>query len=284
MNRTVARILLAIAVALTAPWTQAAITCSSITSGGWSTAYVPSTAATNITQSTFTLTCQRNVGTDPTTLSFTVAVDNGLHSQGQQNRGLNGASLIAYENYQDGSCLNIWKATGGSRISGSMTLSGLLPASTTVSYWGCVPGSQTGLPAGTYTDMVGMTARNSAGGGTLATGSFNVSIVTPAVCNITQAPGSVAFIYTAFRVTAATASTTFGVTCTSLLPYSIALDAPSGVVAGLQYLVSLSGTSSAGTGSQQSYTVNGTMPAGQAGTCGTGSCSGTDTRTLTITY
>jgi spore coat protein U-like protein len=284
MNRTITRILLAIALALPAAWAQAAITCSTITSGGWSTAYVPSTAATNITQSTFTITCQRNVGTDPTTLNFIVSVDNGLHFQGQQNRGANGANLIAYENYQDSGCTNIWKASGGQRISGNMNLSGLVPTSTTVSYWGCVPGSQTGLPAGTYTDTVGMTARNAVGGATLVTGSFNVSIFTPAVCNITQAPGTVAFTYAAFRVTAATASTTFGVTCTSLLPYAIALDAPSGVVAGLQYLVSLSGTSSTGTGAQQSYTVNGTMPAGQAGTCATGSCSGTDTRTLTITY
>jgi spore coat protein U-like protein len=284
MNRTVARTLLAIALLLPAAWAHAAITCSSITSGGWSTAYVPSTAATNVTQSTFTLTCQRNVSTDPTTLNFFVSVDNGMHSQGQQNRGANGASLIAYENYQDSGCTNIWKQAGGQRISGSMTLSGLLPASTTVSFWGCVPGSLTGLPAGSYTDMVAMAARDAAGGGTLVTGSFNVSIYTPAVCNITQAPGTVAFTYAAFRATAATASTTFGVTCTNLLPYSIALDATSGVVAGLQYLLSLSGSSNTGTGIQQSYTVNGTMPAGQAGTCATGTCSGTDTRTLTITY
>lgn len=284
MNRTVARILLAIALALPAAWAEATITCSTITSGGWSTAYVPSNPGTNITQSTFTMTCQRNVSTDPTTLNFTVSVDNGLHSQGQQNRAQLAAGTILYENYQDSGCLNIWKSSGGQRISGSMTLSGLVSSSTTVSYWGCVPASQAGLATGTYTDTVTMSARDSAGGATLVTGSFNVSIFNPSVCTITQAPGNVAFTYAAFQPAAATASTTFGVTCTNLLPYSIALDATSGVVSGLQYLVSLSGASSTGTGVQQSYTANGTMPAGQAGTCATGSCTGTNTHTLTITY
>ena len=39
---------------------------------------MPTTPTTNVTQSTFSLTCQRNVNaTDPTSLSYFVAVDNG---------------------------------------------------------------------------------------------------------------------------------------------------------------------------------------------------------------
>jgi hypothetical protein len=34
----------------------------------------------------------------------------------------------------------------------------------------------------------------------------------------------------------------------------------------------------------QTFSINGSIAAGQAGTCATGSCSGSDTRTLTITY
>ena len=114
--------------------------------------------------------------------------------------------------------------------------------------------------------------------------SFPVTIYYPAVCTITAAPGNVAFAYTAFRATPLPASTTFGVTCTNTLGYTLALDATSGVVIGLQYLLSLSAASATGTGAQQTFTINGTMPAGQAGTCTTGSCSGTSVRSITITY
>ncbi len=282
MKRMVIRILV-LAAMLCAASAQAAITCT-ISSLGWSTAYSPTAPGTNITQSTFSVTCQRNVSTDPTTLSYTVGVDNGLHFTGTANHAQFGTSQIAYENYKDSACTLIWKGSGGNRISGSMTLSGLTQTTVTTSYWGCVPSGQTGLPTGTYTDTVTMTLANSSGGATLATNTISVSIYNPAVCNITQAPGNVAFTYTAFRATAATASTTFGVTCTNTLPYTLALDATSGVVSGLQYLVSLSASTATGTGSQQTFTVNGTMPAGQAGTCATSTCTGTSTRTLTITY
>lgn len=282
MKRIVIRILV-LAAMLCASGAQAAITCT-ISSLGWGTAYSPSAPGTNVTQSTFSITCQRNVAGDPTTLNYTVGVDNGTHFVGQANKAQFGTNTIGYENYKDSACTLLWKGAGGNRISGSMTLSGLTQTTVTTSYWGCVPAAQAGLPTGTYTDLVTMTLANSAGGATLATNTFGVSIYNPAVCNITQAPGNVAFTYTAFRATAATASTTFGVTCTNTLGYTLALDAPSGVVTGLQYLVSLSASTASGTGLQQTFTVNGTMPAGQAGTCATASCTGTDTRTLTITY
>ena len=262
---------------------QGAITCT-FSSTGWSTAYVPSTAATNITQASITVTCQRNAAGDGTTVNFTIASNNGLHAAGQQNRAqLNAANLINYEDYQNSTCSTLWAANAASRISGSITaLVGFTPKSTTVSYWGCVPGSQTGLAAGTYTDTVTMTLRY--GGATNPTATFPVTIVQPASCTISTAPGTVAFTYTAFQAAASNASTTFGVTCTNLLPYTMALDATTAVISGLQYTLGLSSAGATGSGVAQSYTISGTMPANQAGTCGTSSCAATQPRTITISY
>jgi len=277
------RFLLAMALAMASLAAHGAISCT-FSATGWTTAYVPSTAATNITQSTITVTCQRNALFDGTTANFTISANNGTHAAGQQNRAqLNAANRINYENYQDSGCGTVWNATGGGRISGSITaLTGFTPKTTTISFWGCVPGSQTGHAAGTYTDTVTMTLNY--GGATNPTATFPVAIVTPASCTISTAPGAVAFTYSAFQASAANASTTFQVTCTNLLPYTMALDATTAVIAGLQYSLSLSGAGATGTGAAQNYTITGTMPADQAGTCVTSSCATTQVRTLTISY
>ena len=73
----------------------------------------------------------------------------------------------------------------------------------------------------------------------------------------------------------------------------MALSATSGVVSGLNYSLGLnaiinsggsSPLASTGTGADQTFYINGNMAAGQAGTCATGTCSATNTHTLTITY
>jgi len=115
--------------------------------------------------------------------------------------------------------------------------------------------------------------------------TFNVTVNLTSKCQVTTAPTDVAFTYTSFQGTAATASTTYGVQCTNTLPYTMALDTTAtNTVAGLTHAIALSASSGTCNGAAQSYTVNGTMAAGQGGTCALGSCSGTEGRTLTITY
>ena len=63
----------------------------------------------------------------------------------------------------------------------------------------------------------------------------------------------------------------------------MALDATSGTLLGLSYSLALSASGS-GTGATQSYNINGSMAANQASTCGTGVCTGSQTRTLTFTW
>ena len=70
----------------------------------------------------------------------------------------------------------------------------------------------------------------------------------------------------------------------------MSLNANSGVVSGLNYTLQINGQTppvnnrNPGPGLAQTHTINGSMPAGQAGTCSTGTCTGTQAHTLTITY
>ena len=254
---------------------QAAITCS-VSSNGFSSAYVPSNAGTNITAASFTMTCTRSASTDATTLIYSVKVNNGSNPSGTQNQAASGANRITYDTFTDNACATQWtkKNLGGTLNMGS----DFLPYSQTVSYWGCIPAGQTLVPSGTYTDTVTMTPSV----GSPAT--FPVSIVTPSSCSIAAGLGNLTFNYTSFQPAPAAPSLAFTANCTSLLPYSMALDATTGTSLDLNYSLSLSASSGVGTGAAQSYTINGSMLAGQAGTRAAGSCPSITPRTLTITY
>ena len=115
--------------------------------------------------------------------------------------------------------------------------------------------------------------------------TFNVTVTLTSKCQVTTAPTDVAFTYTSFQPGPASASSNYAVQCTNSLPYTMALDSTAtNTVAGLNYALTLSAASGTGSGAVQNYTVNGTMAAGQGGTCALGSCSGSEGRTLTITY
>lgn len=257
----------------------AAYNCS-ISSGGFSTAYSPTAGTTNITSTSFTITCTRALS-DATTMSWSASANNGLYSNGTNNRASFGGSFIRYDVFKDAACATQWK--GPSTFTGTLNFGGSTSASVTVSYWGCVTAGQTGLPAGTYTDTVTATLNYGPNPQLTATTTFPVSIATPATCSLTNAPGNIVFNYIALKA-AVNASTTFGVTCTSYLPYTMALDATTGTIVGINYTLALSAASASGSGSLQTYSINGATAAGQPGTCGTGACSGTQARVLTITY
>jgi spore coat protein U-like protein len=257
---------------------SAAITCN-ITSPGVTLAY-PANSAPVITQSGFTVTCVRNLASDPTSVSYSVQVNNGLSPNGINNRAFSGTNAMRYDVYRDASCSTTWK--GNQAVSDSITtLSGFTPVSKTTPYWGCVVTAQSPA-AGTYTDTVTMTLSYGANG--TATNTFPVSIATPASCTVTTPPGNMDFGTYVAMGAAVNATTSFTVTCTNYLPYTMSLDAGAGVIAGLQYNVSLSSPSATGTGVGQTHAINGSLPAGQAGACAGATCSGSQARTLTISY
>jgi hypothetical protein len=280
---------------------QAAVFCS-VTSPGFATAYVTANTATNVTATSFSVTCTKDAAgrRATSTVSYQVTAGNGLQPTGTQNRAVKAGTFLNYYVATTATCTILWKGvTVLPTIAASFVMAMNTTVTNTYTFYGCIPPLQAATaPLGNYTDTVTMTiARAGAGGGgrvTYTNGTFPVAIVAPASCTLTTPPTNLAFAYTAFRPTAALASASYGVTCSTLLPYTMALDATVGVVTGLNYTLALStattgGASplaSVGNGIAQSFFVNGSMAAGQAGTCAStaAACTGAQVRTLTITY
>lgn len=270
---------------LFSPPAEAVHSCS-VTSIGAGAAYDPLLPTGRTAQSSVTVSCLRAAG-DAAQIDYTLTANDGGNPSGPTNRATLGATTVSYELYRDSVCSTNWRETGNSSnyFAGTLDFGGALTASVTLDYWACIPSGQASLPAGSYTDLVTMilTYGNTKKSEQTAIGSFPVTVNTPAQCVISTAPGPVDFgTYVAFGPAAA-ASTTFGVTCTNYLPYTLALDATAGVVTGLNYVLSAP-AAGVGTGLQQLLSITGNMPAGQAGQCASSSCTGTDTRTLTLSY
>jgi spore coat protein U-like protein len=276
MTRNLVRILLAV-LALGMGWAHAAITCS-VSSSGFATAYVPASPSANITQTFFTVTCTRGLASDAASVTWNAFANNGNNASGNSNRAAFGTNRIQYDVYRDAACSSQW--TGLTSITGTITFTSTGTLSQQGSYWGCVPASQS-VAAGTYTDNVTITLLYA--GFTFTSTSAAVQIVTPASCSLTTTPGALVLNYVSFGATA-NGSTTFKVSCTNFLPYTLSLDATSGTVLGLNYTLGLSAASGTGTGSAQTYTITGVIAGGQSGNCAAGSCSASQARTLTIGY
>jgi len=283
----IARRLLGLAVAaLCALDAAAAITCS-VSVTPVTVVYDPTSPVQNVTTGSYTITCNRLAG-DPDTLAWRLGVNNGLHAGGGYNRvrrsGGPANQRYNYDTYRSPG--NRWGDTNATRFTGTLVFGGSLTASVSGAFDIVLPGSQPVDPAGTYLDTLTVSLRRNGGGNPLLdTATFGVSVVTTNSCQISVPPGDVSFNYTSFQPGPALGSTAYGVRCTTALPYTMALDATSGTLLGLAYTLSLAPASSGtGTGATQTYSVNGSIAGGQAGTCATGVCSGSQTRTLTLSW
>jgi spore coat protein U-like protein len=278
------RCLAILAFALIGWHAHAAVTCTasvtSIVKG-----YDPNAVGDTVATGSYTVSCTR-LASDPNTFNWQLGADNGVHNAGAQNRvQLSPGNRYNYEIYRLTPYVNAnrWQDAAATRFTGTINFGAGLIASQSGSFDLRLPGPQAVNPAGTYTDTVTVTVRN--GSGTmLSQTTFSVSIITIASCTLSTPPGNINLAYTSFQASAASASTTFKVNCTTGIPYTMALDATSGTLVGLNYTVALSQSASNGTGAAQTFSINGDIAAGQAGTCATGSCAGSATRTLTITY
>jgi spore coat protein U-like protein len=271
---------------------QATITCTP-SSIGFTTAYPMTGGALNITAASLTVTCtHNNRGTSSATIQVAVSSANGWIA-------VSGANSINYFLATDSGCTIRWQGTTYIPTPAYVATIPLRSTRTyTYSFYGCVPAGQT-LPAGgTYNDTVTMSFTTPSGGGVrYRTGTFAPRIIAPATCSFSTPPGNMVFNYTAFGAAAA-ASTTFAANCSQYLPYNLSLDAggagytgsftsPTGTytntATNLTYTLTLPAPVT-GTGVAQSYTITGAMAAGQGGTCAAGTCTVTDTHTLTVTY
>ena len=287
MNTGLVRLLGTATFLFTCPLAQAVISCTGPVSSGFSTSYAPTQTVFNITQGTIKFNCTRSAAGDPTTVI--IQNDLGIHTSGGIPRARSGGKYIQYNNYQDSACSSLWGNTIASAISVT-----LLPVTTpqplNASFWGCITLAGQAVPAGTYTDTVTMGVYTTGGIGISPLSTYPVSILNPATCNITSVANVDFGTYVALRNTALVSPTADVVmNCTTNMPYSMALDATNGLIAavGLNYSLATSwvaGSQLRGSGPGQTFTMTGTLPANQAGTCSTGSCSGSDTRTLTVTF
>lgn len=282
----VAKVTLALMACVVSFEARAAYSCSiSITS--MLVVYSPSVAMNNDSTGTYTMNCTRAAG-DAAAMPYTLRANNGIHSGGgNPNRAQLGANTYTYDLYRNAGFSLLWGGTGGTDIDNGtnpVNFGAALSATFTGPFYLRVPGGQSTLfPAGDYTDSVTITL-NPQGAGNTVTTALLVTVRTTNSCQITVAPGDVNFTYTSFQVAAAAASSTYGVRCTSLFPYTMSLDGTQPYsLLGLNYTLSIP-ASSTGTGLTQTHTINGSIAAGQAGTCATASCSGNQTRTLTISW
>ncbi len=293
--------LIVVAVSLAASSADAAVSCTTPTSSGFSTAYNgPLGAVLNATVGTINFTCTSTSGADVSPIL--VRGNNGTNASGTQNRAEILATLqfLNYEGYADSACTSLW--TRGN-VTANMIQVPFIPnvanQALSATFYGCVPLGQTPPASGTYTDNVTVRLRNSTNTANIA-GSGNlllpVSIVVPASCASLTTPADMLFTYTAFG-SAATASTTFNVTCTTNLPYAISLDAYTGVVGGLLYTLNINAVppntvtpvKAKGTGAAQTHTIFGNMASGQPGSCPSSTAAAcataqSDSRSVTITY
>ena len=268
-------------LALAAP-AQAVITCNlSVTPV--SITYDPNAAGPNITSGTWSINCTRQVG-DPVSLAWILEVNDGANGKNIVQSLL--GNQYAYETYRIAPT-TLW-GTNKDGFTGTVVFGGSSTGSSTGPFDILMTAGQKPQPAGTYTDTLTATLLENAAKGkppTLATATFGVTVNTTANCQILAPPGNVNFTYTAFQGSAATANTAFQVRCTTSLPYTMALDATSGTLLGLSYSLAIApSTSGTGTGLGQNYTINGTIAPGQAGTCATSVCTGSQTRTLTLSW
>ena len=286
MNRNwrIGALAITLVLGLAASPAHSAVSCSvSVTS--ISVAYDPTVSTAAVSTGSYTLSCTR-LSSDPNTFSWSLGANNGLQPSGQTNRAALSGAYYSYELYRTPPYANAnrWGDSNSTRLAGTLSFGTQLAASQTGSFDLVIPALQTVQPAGTYADTVTVTLRDTGTGAIITQSTFGVSIITSPACTLTSPPGNVNFAYTSFQAAAASAATSFGLTCTTSLPYILSLDATSGTLLGLAYSLSLSQTAGTGTGSAQTYAINGTIAAGQAGTCATAICSASAVRTLTISY
>lgn len=237
---------------------------------------------------TVTVNCTRGPA-DPATSAYTLRADDGFNpGAGSTNQAVNGtgtANQMAYDLFRIAPGNGAWGYTNASDFAGTINFGGALTASATHVFYSRIAAGLN-KSARIFSDTVTMRLRYDNGpGNTDVFPTFPVSINNQSVCLLSTPPSNIQFNYTSFQAAAATASTAYAVRCTIGETYTMALDATAGSLLALNYSLALSNPAGqTGTGFPQNFTINGTIPGGQSGTCATGTCTSTQTRTLTVTY
>ena len=249
------------------------------------------------TQGVATLTCTRASG-DPTTLTYRLKADDGLNVSATQRRVRLGAtaSYLNYSLTRAATCGNAsnWYAppAGTTNVMvGTLNFGAALAQSVSLPY--CLrvrvgrAGNPAGPTAGVYTDTVNIFGQfpNNDAGALTAVAPITYSLGVDNQCVLNSFPTRMVFNYSSFSATPQVASQSFNLRCSNTLPWTATVSPAAATVLGLNYTISVSpNITTNGTGVNQAVTLTATMPANQAGTCNTGTCTGMQAHTVTITY
>ncbi|MDB5900701.1 MAG: Spore coat [Ramlibacter sp.] len=244
-------------------------------------------------QGNLTVTCNRDPNIDPRKPSIWIGM--AQPAAGRTVTQEAGVSTLAYTVAHRTYASGIWTDTGSaaatSTANGGVTDrldfgNGGATVSVTYNFYFRVALSQV-RPAGVYVDTLPVTLRlANETGAILGTTTIGIAISIPRACRFSTPPTAISVAYPAFSAAAVTGASNFALTCTQGTTYTIAIDRPRSVIptVELAYGLTLSTTAATGTAVAQGYTVNISVDPGQAGRCGAATCTGTDSRTLTVTY
>ena len=246
-------------------------------------------------QGTLDLTCTRSHASDEKKPQIWIGLDQT--TAGRTVNRVTGGSTIDYEVFHGSATQGTWTGAGTDQGPGSTNDGPVVDTldfgtgnsfSVVKSYnfWLQVPGLQN-PGAGEYRDAIPISLRVlNVGGAVITTATLDVIITVPRVCRFSTAPTPININYQAFSPSAVTGSSQFGMTCTQGTTYTMSLDKTRSVVPGVElaYGLNLSAGSATGTAQAQPYSVNISVDPGQPGRCNAAVCTGTDTRTLTVTY
>lgn len=275
--------------ALVSPAAQATVSCT-ITASSMSGTYDP---ASNLDmQGSFTINCTR-----ATKDSKNQTVWIGLNQTTSQamSKAAPYPDSISYGIYTDSLRTTLWTngATGGVAVPMTFSASSTA-ASATQPYYMRANSGQTDKAAGSYSDTIAVTMNlTSDTGPNLGSTTITSQATVPKTCTVDTTPVAYTVNYRAFQATAASDSTQgVNVSCSKGTQVSLSLDKANGVISpiGLSYGLAFGASSQTTSGTSGSnaaplsFPLTLTIPAGQAGTCSAAVCSGSDTRTITITY
>ena len=292
MKTWLMRLLLAAAV-LTAPSAWSAVSCSLSANPAQVKGFYSAWQFTNVDmQGTFDLSCTRDPNSDPRKPQIWIGVDTAGGTLTQEG----GTSTLNYAVYHRAAGSGLWTNTGGvaansantGAVVGNLNFNGQSATDTiSFNFWIRVPSWQLFRPAGVYQGIAMVTLRlNNATGPILTQVPLETLISIPKECHFSNPPTPINITYPAFSSTAVTGASTFGLTCTQDTTYTMQLDVTRSVIPNveLSYGLTLNANNGTGSATSQSYTIDVSVDPGQAGRCAGAVCSGTDTRTITITY
>ena len=243
-------------------------------------------------QGSFTINCTR-AKNDSKTQTLWIGLN---QASGQtMSKAAPYADTLAYGIYSDVNRTVLWTAGATGGVTVSLNFGTSTAGSASQTFYMRANSLQNDKAAGSYSDTLNVTLNlTNSVGQNLGSTTLTTQATVPKTCSVNASAVSYSVGYQAFSAAAVVDSTqAVAVSCSKGTQATLTLDSTTGVIlpVALAYQLGFSPSSSASTsgtssssGVPLSVPLTLTLPAGQAGTCSTGTCSGSDTRQVTITY